>query len=76
MAYKLIDAAQPVGARSMQRTWSPWSAPAPSSTKANCSNVPSTSRLPRPANQPKRSRLKNTPVHRLDNISMKTWVIS
>lgn len=43
MAYKLIDAAQAAGAPSTHRTSSPWCAPAPSSTKANCSNGPPTS---------------------------------
>ena len=31
---------RPVGGQSTRHTWSPWSVPAPSSTKANCSNVP------------------------------------
>ncbi len=43
----------PLGGRSTPRTWSPWSAPARSSTKENSSNGPPTSPLPNPP--PRRS---------------------
>jgi hypothetical protein len=37
---------KPAGEPSTHHTWSPWSEPAPSSTKANCSNAPPTSHPP------------------------------
>ena len=42
MAYKLIEAAQPAGARSTHPTWWHWSAPALDSRTANSSNAPTT----------------------------------
>ena len=69
MAYKLIDAAQ--------ARWRAVNAPhlvalvraGASSTKANCSNDPSTSHPPNRADQPKRRSPETTPSTGLDNIS-------
>ena len=52
---------RPAGGRSTPRTWSPSSVPAPSSTKAKCSNDPSTSPPPNRMNQPKRRSPETTP---------------
>jgi hypothetical protein len=67
MAYKLIDAAQAGGGQSMHRTWSPWSVPARCSTKANCSNAPSTSHPPNPLNQAKQRSPETPPSTGLDH---------
>lgn len=55
--------------RAAGETWSHWSVPAPCSTKANCSNDPSTSRPPNLADQPKRRSPETTPFTSLENIS-------
>src|SRR6185369_5669980 len=60
------------GAPSTHHTWSPSSAPAPSSTKANSSNAPSTSHPNRRRQSLKPSDRRAPETHRstgLDNIS-------
>ena len=56
MAFKLIESAQPGGARSTRPTSSRWSAPAPSSRTASSSNDPT--------NQEVTLTPRDTPIHR------------
>jgi hypothetical protein len=60
MAYKLIEAAQARWRAVNAPHLLPWAGPAPSSTKANSSYGPPTSRRPNPNNHPKR-RLPERP---------------
>jgi transposase-like protein len=73
MAYKLIEAPRPVGAKSTPPNWWPSSVPAPSSTKGSCSNDPPTSHpnRPRPSLKPPDRRSPETHQSTsFDNISL------